>query len=309
MNWIVLVIIAMLGDAIVIYTDNYISDVFFKGRNSVGQKVFYGWQYVILSTILLFLFNVQFDTLPIQPVLALVGTGLISSISSVFYYRALEIENSTNLSIFFQLSPIFYLIFGWMLMGESIGLLQLLAIAVILMGPILIVLCTRKNSRKTKLRAISFAAIYVTISVLSNVLFVKVKGDTELDFGIAVLFTFIGKGIGNLILTYIVNRKWLKRYRRVVKTNGSKVYLPFFVDGTLSFLKDFAYRGALLAAPAMALASVVCDSIEPIVIFFLGVVFTLVSPKFGREKLDKKSILVRLAATGLVVVGIVLMQF
>ena len=56
------------------------------------------------------------------------------------------------------------------------------------------------------------------------------------------------------------------------------------------------------------MASVASDAVEPIVIFFLGLLLTLIWPKFGREKMDRKTIIVHLVATILVVVGIVLMQ-
>jgi hypothetical protein len=40
----------------------------------------------------------------------------------------------------------------------------------------------------------------------------------------------------------------------------------------------------------------------------MGLLLTLIWPKFGREKLQKKVILVHFIATILVVIGIVLMQ-
>ena len=72
--------------------------------------------------------------------------------------------------------------------------------------------------------------------------------------------------------------------------------------------KEFTYRAALATAPTVAMASVASDSSEPIVIFFMGLLLTLLWPKFGREKLDKKSIIVHLVATALVVTGIIILQ-
>jgi hypothetical protein len=72
--------------------------------------------------------------------------------------------------------------------------------------------------------------------------------------------------------------------------------------------KDFTYRAALFMAPSVAVASAASDSSTPIVIFFMGILLTLIWPEFGREKLNRKSIIVHLIATILVVVGIVLIQ-
>ena len=87
--------------------------------------------------------------------------GAIYTIGSIPYYRALEIEESTNLGIFIQLAPVMYLILGWVFLGESISLMQLFSILVILLAPLLIVLTTRRRSRKVKLRAILYAFVYV----------------------------------------------------------------------------------------------------------------------------------------------------
>ena len=94
-----------------------------------------------------------------------------------------------------------------------------------------------------------------------------------------------------------------------MKSIKNKVLVPLAASFSVGVIKSFAYRAALIAAPALALASAASDSIEPIVIFFMGLLLTLIWPKFGREKLQKKVILVHLVATILVVIGIVLMQF
>ena len=87
-----------------------------------------------------------------------------------------------------------------------------------------------------------------------------------------------------------------------------KVVRPMLVNSILGVVADFTYRTALATAPAVALASAISDSSEPIVIFFMGIILTLIWPKFGREKLNKKTVLVHLIATILVVIGVAILQ-
>ena len=101
---------------------------------------------------------------------------------------------------------------------------------------------------------------------------------------------------------------WRRRFRSVVKSSRKKVLTPLSIDFILNLIKDFTYRSALVLAPSIALASAASDSAEPIVIFFMGLLFTLIWPKFGREKLNRKSVIVHLIATILVVAGIILIQ-
>ena len=307
MSWLILVVFAVFTDAIRIFADNYITDYYFKGRGSVSQKYFYGWFFVFLAILMAVIFPVDFNANPFDLIMYLFIAGCLNSFAGIPYYRAIEIEDTTNVSIFVQLAPIVYLILGWFLLGESFSPHQLLAFAVILSGPFLVIATTRKKSRKIKIKAALQAALYVIISVVANIIFVKSSEATPMSFVHDMIFIFLGKGVGNLIICAF-KPKWVKRFKEVAKKSRKKMLRPLIVNAIIGITKDFTYRAALTLAPAVAIASVATDSATPIVIFFLGIVLTLIWPNFGREKLNKKTVLVHLIATILVVSGIIIMQ-
>ena len=307
MNWLILVAIAVIFDALRIFIDNYTSDVYFKGRQAASQKLFFSYFFIIAAIIMFLIFRPDFSAIPIEIFIFVFIAGLLNSLSGVPYYRALELDDSTNVGIFIQLSPVLYLILGWFLLGDSFSPLQLAAFCVVLAAPLLIVFSTRRRSRQIRLRAMLYALLYVVIDVLGNIIFVKETGTSHLDFTTGIALVFLGKGIGNLLIMACVP-KWRKRFKRVAHSSRGKVFRPLLANGLATLAKDFSYRGALIAAPAVALASAASDAVEPIVIFFLGLVLTLIWPRFGREKLDRRTVLVHLTATIIAVVGIVLMQ-
>lgn len=308
MNWILLVVIAVVFDALVIFIDNYVSDVYFKEKDAVAQKLFYGYVYLIFAAVAFLIVGVDFSLAEPWVYVSFVVAGLLSSIAGIPYYHALELDDSTNLGIFIQLAPVLYLVLGWFWLGQTFDPLQFVAFAVILAAPILIIFTTRKKSRKVRLKAVLFAFLYILISVVGNLLFVKENTRVpELNFVSEMILLFLGKGIANLMIVYLVPR-WRKRYRAVMKSSKRKVMRPLAAGSVLVLVKDFAYRLALTLAPSVAIASAASDSAEPIVIFFMGIILTAIWPKFGREKMDRKTVLVHLAATVLVVVGIVMMQ-
>ena len=306
MSWIIFVIIAVITTATVIFIDNYISDYYFKGRGAASQKYFFTYSYIIAGLISLLIFGINFSTVSPLILIAFFSSGLIISFANIFYYRALEIDNSTNLGIFIQLAPILYLVLGWMFFGDSISPLQLVAFVVILLAPLLIILTARKRSRKVKIRAVLFTFLYVLIGVSGNLLFAKFN-TADLNFGTELALVFLGKGIGNAIIM-LSKPSWRRRFRSVAKSSRRKIFVPLSIDFVLNLIKDFTYRSALVLAPSIALASAASDSAEPIVIFFMGLLLTLIWPQFGREKLDRKSVIVHLIATILVVTGIILIQ-
>lgn len=307
MNWLVLVVIAVIADAIRVFADNYITDYYFKGKDSVSQKHFYGWFFIALAIIMLFIFPVDFNATPLYLIGFLTLAGFLNSIAGIPYYRAMEMDDTTNISIFIQLAPIVYLILGWIVFHESFSPYQLLGFAIILCGPFLVIASTRKRSRKVKIKAAIQAALYVIISVVANLIFVKTSDQTEMTFVQDMIFVFLGKGIGNIVVCAF-KPSWIMRFNNVIKKSKGKMLRPLIINAFIGITKDFTYRAALTLAPAVAIASVATDSASPIVVFFLGILFTLVWPAFGREKLDKKSVLIHLIATILVVTGIIILQ-
>ena len=306
MMWLVFIGITLIVDAFRIFIDNYVSDVYFKGRNAASQKLFYGYSVTIVSVIILIATGFNINSMTPALFLALVLAGAISAVSGVFYFRALELDNSTNLGIFIQLAPVLYLVLGWFFLGETITPLQFVAFLIIISGPALIIATTRKRSRKIQIRAAVYSFLYVLIAVISNLIFVKAN-TTGADFVTTTALLLLAKSITNLVLVYAVP-KWNRRYHAVVKQSKGKVFRPMIANTIVGVTKEFVYRAALVTAPTVALASAVSDSSGPIVIFFMGIVLTLLWPKFGREKLQRKTIIVHIIAIILVVAGVVLLQ-
>ena len=306
MNWLFLVAIAVILDSARIFIDNYVSDVYFKKNGAVSQKIFYGCIHTIIAIIILVATNFSIFQTNFATVGLITLSGILVGLSGIPYYKALEIEDSTNLGIFIQLAPILYLIFGWIFLGDTFSPLQLVAFLTILIAPTLIVLTARKRSRKIKLKAALYAFLYVLMAVIGNLLFVKANTGDKINFISEIALLFLIRGVINIIIVYC-RPKWRKRFKTITKDN-KKVFRPMLINALFGATKDFAYRGALVTAPTVALASATTDSAVPIVIFFMGILLTLIWPKFGREKLDRKTIITHLIATILVVTGILILQ-
>ena len=306
MIWLVFVAIATVLDSTRIFIDNYASDVYFKGRGAVSQKLFYGYAFLVGALVLAIVTGFSFDGQYWLNYLLFVGSGLLSGFAGIPYYKALELDDSTNIGIFTQLAPVFYLILGWFLLDQAFSPFQLLAFFVIMLAPLLIVVTTRKRSRKIKIRAVFYALLYVLLATIGNVIFVK-ENTADLNFLTEILFVFLGKGISDLIIVY-THPKWRRRFHSVMMSSRKKVLRPLISNSLVGFTKDIVYRLGLVMAPTVAIASAASDSAEPIVIFFMGIVLSLIWPKFGREKLDKKTVMVHLIATAIVVVGIELLR-
>lgn len=206
-----------------------------------------------------------------------------------------------------QLSPILYLVLGYIFLGDTISATQLVAFFIILSAPLIVILsATKRQTKRVEFKAAAYAFLYVLMVVAGNLIFVK-QNTVEIAFTLELGFTFLGKGIGNAIIMLLMP-KWRKRYHEVSKKSHGKVYRPLFCTFAACIVKDFTQYSAMIAAPSIALASVVADSSKPIVIFLMGIIMTALWPKFGREDLSRRAVVIHAVATMLIVIGVTLLQ-
>ena len=306
MNWLVVLAIAVVSDALRIFIDNYISDVYFKEKGAVSQKIVSGIVTPILGIIILIVTGFNFTEIPPVALTLLLMSGVLGSLAGIPYYKALEIDDSTNIGIFFQFSPILYLIIGWAIGDEQFSIIQLLACFIILAAPLLVVITAKKRSRKVRIKAALLAFISIIFYVASGETFIQGNVDGINIFS-EIGLVLITKGLSDLLI--IGSRRKLRhRLAKVVKSSRRKVLFPINISIVMRVIQEFSYRIGLIIAPSVAIASAASDAVEPAVIFFMGLLLTILWPKFGREKLQKKAVLVHFIATVLVVIGIVILR-
>ncbi len=306
MSWLIILAIAVISDALRIFIDNYVSDVYFKEKGAVSQKIVSGIVTPILGIIILIFTGFSFTEIPPIALALLLMSGVLSSVAGIPYYKALEIDDSTNIGIFFQFSPILYLIIGWIIGDEQFSIIQLLACFIILAAPLLVVITAKKRSRKVRIKAALLAFISIIFYVASGETFIQGNVDGINIFS-EIGLVLIAKGLTDLLI--IGSRRKLRhRLAKVVKSSRRKVLFPINISIIMRVIQEFSYRIGLIIAPSVAIASAASDAVEPAVIFFMGLLLTILWPKFGREKLQKKTVLVHFIATVLVVIGIVILR-
>ena len=306
MSWLAILAIAVISDALRIFIDNYASDYYFKEKGAVSQKIVSGIVTPILGIIILIVTGFNFTEIPPVALTLLLMSGVLGSLAGIPYYKALEIDDSTNIGIFFQFSPILYLIIGWIIGDEQFSIIQLLACFIILAAPLLVVITAKKRSRKVRIKAALLAFISIIFYVASGETFIQGNVDGINIFS-EIGLVLITKGLSDLLI--IGSRRKLRhRLAKVVKSSRRKVLFPINISIVMRVIQEFSYRIGLIIAPSVAIASAASDAVEPAVIFFMGLLLTILWPKFGREKLQKKTVLVHFIATVLVVIGIVILR-
>lgn len=312
--WLVLVLVAAVGASISAFFDNYITDVFFKERTPQAAKCLYGPICLIFALSIIISYQLNGNT----PEISILNLGLIllsailSSIGSIPYYLALKTENTTGAMIFSQLSPIFYLILGFLFLGEKITGVQLIAFLILLLSSGSIIFFSKKRSKKTEIRAALLFVLYIFMHAVAGIIYIfATRGiKTTVDNNNVVFFAYAilmaAKGVFDT-LCFVFVKKWRIRCKNVLRQSKRKVLIPIVVNQAIWFVADFALKYSQVSGQA-AIVSVVSMSAELVITFILGVILTAIWPRFGREKLDRRTVVVHFLAVFLAVIGIILLE-
>ena len=303
MLWLFLSVIVAFIWSISAFIDNYVTDVIFKKKKPQSMKVFDGLSYLVTATAIFFFLGIE--SLDIYTIGWMILAGALASIATVPYYLALRDEEATTSAIFYQLSPVLILVVEWSIFKQSLTWLQTVGLAIILIAPIIIIFSRKRpKSRRMEFGAALLLTIFVIICTTSTL--ITTHAGSDLDF-VSIFFWFlIGRGASDLIL-YATHQDWQQRMKYIWRRNRIKFVFALLINQLISIIAEFLNRYALIIGIA-SLVSATCNVLELIITFMLGIILSIIWPKFGREKLERHVIIAHLIATILASIGILLIQ-
>ena len=301
MLWLVLSLFAAFAWSISMFFDNYITDELYKGRTPQAMKGVNG-VFVIFFAFIIFAFS-QPEQLQLWQIIVFIIAGAINSLATIPYYLGLRSEEATSAAVYFQLIPVIYLICGWAFFNEQIDLRHIIGFLVIMAAPFVVIFSRRRaTTRRLEMKAAIFFLGYVFLSAGSNIISTQIGG--KVDYLTMFFWYLLGRG-GMDVLVYLVNPSWRKRNKSVLRRSRPQLLISCFVDQTLSIAADCASRLSLIIGVA-AISSVVTNASELIMTFVLGIILSIIWPKFGREKLHRHLVIAHLTAVILCVIGIII---
>lgn len=303
MLWLFLCLYAATAWSFGAFLDNYLTDVIFKNKTPQAMKLVNGFSYLVIA-LGIFLFAPIENASLIQIVLLLLS-GVLSSVASIPYYLGLKYEEATGAAIFCPIIPVLYLVADWAIFGQSITLEQILGFLVILAAPAIVVFSRKRpKSRRTEVAAALLFLLYISISVASGLL--STHFGEGLSFFTMFFWYLLGRGISDITLM-AVNKPWQQRFKYIWRRKRKRFLIAILANQAISTSAELASRAAMVLG-VTALVSVTSNAAELIITFLLGIVLSLIWPKFGRENIHRHVIVAHLLATILAVVGIIILK-
>jgi drug/metabolite transporter (DMT)-like permease len=226
----------------------------------------------------------------------LTSSGIFYMVAMFCYFQALQLEEASVVSPFFQATPLFGYILGYVISGERLTWPQALGGAFIICGTLAVSLASGKYRTQLRWRAVALMLCCAFTLAASASLF-KFSTPHD-DFWTRAFWNYFGGTIFGAVL--LAN----SRYRDQIfalRRSSSTVLGICFCNEFANQMGNLGTRYALLLAPIGLVQAI--SSTSAIFVFLFGVTLTILLPRFGREDLSLVPFIQKSAAACLVVVG------
>lgn len=302
MLWLLFAFVGPVAWAASAHIDKYLVDKYFKDSDTAVLMVFTAIVGVVALPFIWF-FQPEVLNLPRLTITVMTVSGILYMAALLFYLRAIQSAEASVVAPLFQLSVIFTLTLGWLLLHERLSWGQLLGVACIIAGALILSVRAKAFVSKFKARLLLLMIGATFVISLSTVAFKYFAIEDESYWG-TIFWTFVGEalfGVGILI----VPGKW-RQFHDLFKQSPGAMIGVNAANELINLGGGLAVRYASLLAP-VALVSAI-SSTTTLFVFLFGIFLTVFFPNCGHEDLSwvnlvRKGIAALLVAAGVALSG------
>lgn len=298
-NWFLIALAAPILWSIVNHIDKHLLSRYLEGRGVGALLLFSSLFSILILPIIAFFFHAEIFNLPFYHLAILLFAGLINAGAFYFYLRAMDIDEASVVVPLFQLVPVFGYFLGYLILGESLSLQQVMYSLLIIAGiAILSVEIDLENNYSFRKKVFFLVASSSFLFALHDVFFKKVAlVDT---FWVSVFWQFAGLTLFGIIC-FFVSRHFREEFLRMLKGHNLNILSLNIISESLYVLGNLANSFATLLAPVAIV--LVVSSYQPIFVFIGGILLTIFLPKIITEKISRKHLIHKSISIIIIVIG------
>lgn len=298
MTWFLIALGAPFLWAFVNIVDKYLVEKYSTGHHDSGGLIIFSSLIGILIAGGIAIFTNNIFGIPVSDKLLLILCGFLTIIWFILYLYALEIEEISAIAPWFVIVPVFGYIFGYLFLGETLTIQQIIGSVIVLLGVFLISIDFTGEKRKIKIKPALYMLCASIMIAISGVIFkyVTVGG----DFWVSSFWEYLGMGtIGILIFLFIP--KIRKEFIHMNKKGGFKIFTLNMGSEFTSTIASLLTNFALLLAPVTMVYLI--GSFQPAILLLLTILGTKFFPKIISENLHHKILIPKTIAIIAILVG------
>lgn len=290
------VIFAILSAAIFGVT-NYI-DKFLLEKHSISPTIMtiYSGLFAFVAGLIILLIT-GFYPIDLKSLLILLTSGFLTAIYLLPYYKALTFDETSLVVPLLQTYPVFVLILGSMLLGETLSYSQYFgSFLIILAGVLLSAKSTKGNIFKLRK---SFFYIMLSSFLFAVAQILYKFGVTEIPFWNTLPFEGFGIAIGALAVFLFRNNKEI--FKKETKRFKKQVLLFIGINEFFYILARYTGYFAI-SLISVGLVSVLAG-FQPLFTLIYGIILSLWFPYIVKEVITKKTLGLKLASILMIILG------
>jgi uncharacterized membrane protein len=297
MSWFFIALCAPFLVACANHNDKFLLSRYLKEK-TVGSIVIFSSLLSGVAIAIVLLIQPDVHDLSLLQGTALVAAGMLSVLAAVCYLNALDIDEASFVTPFYQTAPVFAYVLGYLVLGETITFAQGLGSLVILVGAVALSLEFGRQGIRFKRTVVALMLPASILSAINGVIFKLIARET--GFWVSLFWGFTGQvtaGLTVLVCVASYRRDFLSLFKRQKFAAVGLIAL----SRTLFSVSEAVTLYATLLAP-VALVLVV-NSFQPFFVFTLGIALALLLPHVAEESLDRKKMLQKAVGIGLMLIG------
>src|SRR5262245_3888869 len=279
------------------HNDKFLLSRYLKAK-AVGSVVIPSSLFSGVAVLIVLLFQPDGNAVTFFQGCALIATGMSSVFAAVCYLYALDMDEASFVTPFYQTVPIFAYILGYFILDETITFVQGAGSFVVIVGALVMSFEFGRRGMRFKRNVVALMQGAAVLSAVNGVIFKLIA----VDKGVwaSLLWGFVGQVIGGLTLLVLVpsyRRDCLALFKEQKVATVGLIALSRTLFGVSEAITLYA---TLLAPVALVL---LVNSFQPLFVFTIGIVLTLLVPRVAKESLGGMTMLQKGLGIGLMFLG------
>ncbi len=301
MNWLIYAFSGPILWALSTHIDKYLVERYFKQGSVAVLMVFTA---IIGALTLPFVWFLQPDVvaLDLESIVLIAISGTLYMSAIYFYLQALQTEEASTISPFFQAAGVFGLIFGYAILGEQISYSQIIGALLIIAGSVILSLNFGQNTNHVKKQLVILMLFCALAISLSSLIFKFFASHDE--FWTTTFWNFFGQALFGVILMLAPKNR--KQFSEMIHANAGALLSVTMTNELINLGGNLGVRYTLILAPLGVVQAI--SSTTSFFVLFFGVILSLFLPNLSREKITIGSLMQKIIATTLVFAGILLIN-
>lgn len=298
MSWFFIALIGPFLYALTNHIDKILLEKYFK-ESGVGTLLLFSSLLSALALPFLFFADPTALSMGGVSILALAAVGILNVLVLWCYLLALKEEEASIAVVFYQLVPVFGYVLGYFILGEVLTQLQLIAMAVVILGTSIVAFEIEADNKFTlRGNTIVLMSAAAFFWALESVIFKAVALEENVWrslFWEHLMLMLAGIGI------FLFMRSYRTHFLTALRENSRGIISLNVANESLYMLGNMAFAFAYLLAP-IALV-LLAESYQPLFVFAIGIFLTLFFPKLTAEKIQAKHLWQKLIAICITGIG------